>query len=255
MTSTLKETMRWYKSSFKICFILSLALSVITEYFKAYAIHLGLYDALKQYFESGDIPQQFQHNTLLGALGILSIVTTIVVYGLLVCIAGMQLQKQAVATTKADIYQAINIFRARFWPFLGAFFISVILWGLAGFLGIIGIWLVTSFSLIIFPVVLLSNVGVFLGYKKTFSLMARNSVYALQMGFITIILLGIKYLVYFIFITINDYNNIHLGIEHVVMVFTEAVTLPFITMLMVSVYHHLAVDNAVSLTDKTSEHQ
>jgi len=255
ITATLKETVNLYKFSFKVCFVFSLALSVLTEYFKIYAINLGLYDALKQYFESGNIPEHLQNNTLLGFLGILSIVATIVVYGLLVCLGEMQFKNKTAAIKKFEIYKALSIFKGRFWPFFGVFFINVILSGLAGFLGVIGIWLITSFSFIVFPLILLSNLGVFQAYKRTFVVMGKNAVYAIQVGFIAVILLGIKYLIYFIFIAINDYDNIHFGIEHAVMVFIEALTLPFVTMLMISVYHRLSDNGALLLKDETPEHR
>jgi hypothetical protein len=113
------------------------------------------------------------------------------------------------------------------------FFINIFLSGVAGFLGVVGLWLINSFSFIVFPLVLLADIGVFQAYQRSFVIMGKNVTYALQVGFVMVLLLGIKHFIYFVF------NNTYFGLERTVVVFTEALLLPFVTTLMIVVYHHL----------------
>ena len=236
---TLKETIFLYKFGFKIYFICALLLSMITEYFIIYVINSGLYKTLKYYIETGNTIQKIQYQSLIGFLGIISIIITIITYGLLICLGEIQFKNRSLVMTKLEIYKAFNIFKIRLLPFLGIFFINVITSALASIFGIIGIWLVTSFTFISFPMIILSKDTIFFTYKKTILTMVKNSLYSLQIGFISIILSFTKYIIYFIFSFINSYSSICFGIEHALVVFINAFSFPFIIMLMISSYHLL----------------
>ena len=236
--TTLRSTINLYKFSFKICFFLSLFLAVLTEYFRIYAETSGVYYTLKEYLKKGDISGNFPYDPLLAMLSILSIIISVIVYGSLLCLGEIQFKKQNTIVTRVDTCTALYVFKNRFWSFSGGFFISIILSGFASFLGIVGVWLNNSFTYIIFPMILSNNVGVLEAYKKTFVIMVKSTLYTIKIGFIVGMLSIIKYLIFYIFFPIRN-NDIFFGIQHAIIVFTEALMLPFLIMLMVSVYNHL----------------
>ena len=230
---TLQKTINLYKSSFKLFFVFSLSLSILIESLKIYALKIELYDTLGKYFEYGNILDYLESNALLMFLGVFSIFTTIGIYGLLIYLCKMQFENKSPHLTISQIYKALYIFKGRFWCFFLVFFINVFLSGLSGFLGIIGVWLINSFSFIVFPIILLANIGISQAYYRSFIMMSKNVTYALQIGFIEFFLLGIKHVTYFTF------SNIYCGLEHTIIILTDALLLPFVTMLMIVVYHHL----------------
>ncbi|WP_162902111.1 hypothetical protein [Facilibium subflavum] len=236
---TLKNTLALYKATFKVCFTLALILAAVTEYFKIYAFNLGFNQAIQQYLEEGTLSQDLQGNGTLIWLAVVSIILTVMVYALLVCIGGVQSQSPDSAFSKVKFSQAWLYFRRRFFSFLGAFFINAVLWVIGSFLSLIGIWLVVSFTFVIFPVILLDNLGTISGYKENFRLIRANVIYILQLGFITLVLLFVKYLAYLLFSGLGGQAGMSFGIEHVVLVFVEALVLPFVMLLSVSAFYEL----------------
>ncbi|WP_157966649.1 hypothetical protein [Fastidiosibacter lacustris] len=233
--NTLNVAWNLYRSTLKVCFIFALVSAVIAEYFKLYALNAGVGEIIHAYMQSGQIPATLPDAEVLALLGLSSMFITMCVYGLLICIGGEYFKEGVI---KPELMKnAFAIFRKRFGLFLLVCILNGFLWFLASFLSIFGFWLVTSFTLILLPTVLLGNVGVWMSFRENFRLLGSNVLYALQLGFIIVAILLIKYVVYALFAAIGD--GVSFGINHVVIIFIDAFSLAFIVMVMVAAFYEL----------------
>lgn len=237
IVNTLKIAWKIYSSTLRLCFFFAIISAAIAEYCKLYALNSGLSFAIQSYMQSGKWPASLPHAEFLAFLGLLSMFITICVYGLLVCI-GDNYTKDGVSE-KDIVKKAFLIFKKRAPLFLMVCILNGLLWFLASFLNIFGLWLVASFTLILFPTVLLGNVGVWMSFHENFRLLGSDLLYALQLGFVVILVLLVKYIVYALFIAIGNAGDLNFGIEHVVIVFIDALTLPFIIMIMLAAFYEL----------------
>lgn len=239
IVNTLKNAWQMYRATLKSCFLLAMISAVIAEYFKLYALNSGVGEAIQSYMHSGKLPDSLPNAQFLAFLGLFSMFVTMCVYGLLVCVGGNYL-KEGVAQ-KDVVKSAFLVFKKRFPLFLMVCILNGFLWFLASFLNIFGLWLAASFTLILLPTVLLGNVGVWMSFRENFRLLTGNLLYALQLGFIVMLVLLLKYVVYALFMAIGHAGDMNFGIEHVVIVFVDALTLPFIIMIMVAAFDELNV--------------
>ncbi len=241
IVETLKNAFQLYRSTFKICFIIAMLLSVITEGFKVYAQSLGLGKVVAAYINTGKIDESaLSNHGLLMFLAVATIVLTLLVYGLLICIGAIKAQSaQNEGFFAKDMQAALLMLRRRFWSFVGAFILSIILWVFGSFLSLIGIWIVISITLVFFPVVLIDNLNPFAGFKENLRLMRPHIWYVLQLGFIVVLLLFLKSGLYLLFTSITGVDQLGFGIEHVLMIFIEALFLPYVMMLSVAAFYEL----------------
>ncbi|WP_440682040.1 hypothetical protein [Cysteiniphilum halobium] len=237
IVNTLKSAWQMYRVTLKSCFLLAIISAAIAEYFKLYALNSGVSKAVHSYMQTGELPNGFPDAQFLAFLGLFSMFVTMCVYGLLICVGGNYL-KEGMAQKNA-IQKAFSIFKKRFPSFLMVCILNGFLWFLASFLNIFGLWLAASFTLILLPTVLLGNVGVWMSFRENFRLLTGNLLYALQLGFIVMLVLLLKYVIYALFMAIGQAGNVNFGVEHVVIIFVDALTLPFIIMIMVAAFYEL----------------
>lgn len=235
--NTLKSAWQMYRATLKSCFFLAIISAAIAEYFKLYALNSGVGEAIHSYMQSGKLPENLPDAQFLAFLGLFSMFVTMCVYGLLVCIGGNYFKDGI--SQKDGVKKGFVIFKKRFPLFLMVCVLNGILWFVASFLNIFGLWLAASFTLILLPTVLLGNVGVWMSFRENFRLLTGNLLYALQLGFVVMLVLLLKYIVYALFMAIGQAGDMNFGVEHVVIIFVDALTLPFIIMIMVATFHEL----------------
>ena len=236
-----------YKSKFKICFILALIFSIITEYVKIYLMNLGIDNALTQYFSSGKLPNKLQSSSILICLACMSVSATIIVHGLLINLFDKRLGDVESSSKIAKICKIFTFTKGKIRKFCSAIIIKIVLLEViqfltifSYFLGIIGIWLVTSLSLIALPVILFEEIGIINAYKKTIKLICKNSICALQLSFITILMLSIKNIINVILYKYHINGSLNAGMMHVITIFIEALIIPYIIIITVSLYYILS---------------
>ncbi len=234
--STLRTAWKLYRATLKVCFFFAVISAAFAEYFKLYALNSGVGEAMRGYVETGKLPADLLNVRSLAFLGLLSMLVTMCVYGFLVCIGGMRVKEELKGPKLMK--EAFALFKKRFPLFLLVCALNGFLWFIASFLSIFGLWLVTSFTLILLPSVLLGNVGVWMSFRENFRLLGSNLLYALQLGFIVVLLLLLKYIVHVPFLAISG-DGIDVGLEHVLIIFADAFTLPFIIMIMVVAFYEL----------------
>jgi hypothetical protein len=237
----IKNTNDLYKSQFKVCFILAVVFSIITEYVKVYLINLGIDNALSHYFATGRLPDKLQNAAILTCLICISVVTTIIVHGILISLFNKKLSSSKALSRIGKIYEILNFIKIK--KFCNAIIVKIILLEITQFLsfisyflGIIGVWLVTSFSFIILPMVLFENIGVIKAYKKTINLMCKYSICSLQVGFMTIIMLSTKNIINVILYKYHISGSLNTGMMHVITIFIEALIIPYTIILTASLY-------------------
>lgn len=240
VAKTVKSALQLYRNSFKICFMLSMFLAVVSECFKVYAMRFGLYEAVAQYLKAGTINEsRITHNGLLVSIAILSVISVVVVYALIVCIGILQGQNREKCFQTGDFNNAWQCFRRHFWCFIGAFILNVFLWGLGSLLSLIGIWLVISFTFVLFPVVLAEGLGPFAGFRENLRRIRPHIAYVLQLGLVVMLLLLLKVFLYSLLTGLSGFDRIEFGVEHVLIIFVDALVLPFVLMLSVAAYIEL----------------
>lgn len=248
IVKTLKMAWELYCATLKVCFFFAVVSATIAEYFKLYALNSGVAEVLHKYMQTGTLPASLPDAQLLAALGLFSIFVTMCVYGLLICVGGGHIRdgKSKHGVTK----KAFLALKKRFPLFLMVCILNGFLWFLASFLNIFVLWLVASFTLIVLPTVLLGNVGVWMTFRENFRLLGGNLLYALQLGFIIILLLMIKYIVSVIFMAFVSAGSVNFGIEYVVIIFVDSLILPFIIMVMVAAFHELNAQDDMPISHK-----
>jgi hypothetical protein len=249
-TKTTMDIIRYandlYKSKFKTCFVIALVFSIITEYVKIYLMNIGIDNALTQYFATGKLPNKLQSNTILTCLACLSVVTTIIIHGLIISFFRTEENNIKSPSKFRQCCEMFSFLKLKIGKFCYTIVVKLFLLEAAQFLtiigyffGIIGIWLITSLSLIILPMILFETVGVINAYKKTINLMYKNSICALQIGFITILMLSIKNIVNVILYKYHINGSLNTGMMHVITIFIEALVIPYIIILTISFYNIL----------------
>ena len=168
----------------------------------------------------------------------LSIIVTVIVNAMIICIGGEIFKTKTKTCTKDTLGCAFAMFRSRIGLFIVVSVLNGLLCLLGSLLSIFGIWIMTSFTLILFPTVLLGGMCVFATFRENFRLLGSNALYALQVGFILMLILLIKHMLYTVF-SGTDAGNIGFAIEHVVNIFIEALLLPLSLMVMVAVFFEL----------------
>ena len=236
--NTLNIAWNLYRSTLKACFVFALISAILAEYFKLYALSSGVGEAVENYMQTGKLPTSIPDAQFLAFLGVLSMLVTMCVYGVIICIGG-EYFKEVGAISSKSIKSALAVFRKRFALFLLVCVLNGVLWFLASFLSVFGLWLVASFTLILLPTILLGDVGAWMSFRENFRLLTSNFLYALQLGFVIVVVLLLKYLIYALFVAMGGDSGMDFGVEHVVVIFFDALTLPFIIMIMVAAFYEL----------------
>ena len=238
VVNTLKNAYGLYRSAFKVCFVFAVILAAITESFKVLALQSGIDKMAQSYLEEGVVPTHLQASEALLWVGLLSIVATVIVNAMIICIGGEMFKAQAKFCSKDNLNASFSMFRSRIGLFIVVSVLNGILWVLVSMLSVFGIWIISSFTLILFPTVLLGGMGVVATFRENFRLLGSNALYALQLGFVLMLILFAKYVLYAIFSAAHA-GDVGFGIEHVVIIFIEALLLPFSLMIMVAAFFEL----------------
>lgn len=178
------------------------------------------------------------HIQLLVVMGLVSMLLTIFIYGMLISIGNIYIQKGELQSPKDVIIQAFIAFKKRFLIFFIVCIINGCLWFFSSFLNILGLWLSISFTLVLLPVALLENEGIGIIFQKSLYLISKNLIYVLQSGLAVMVVLLLKYYICILILTPNFIESIPLvGIQHVILIFLDALILPLIAMLMIAVFY------------------
>ncbi len=230
-----------YFSNLRLSFSFVLISTIISECFKLYAIRIGIDHIIYEFIHNGNISNKLDDITILCLLGIISILLTTCVYGFLICIGGEYLKQHVKKNfpINESIKNAFILFKKRFGLFLLiCFFLSLLMWILANLLNILGILLVTSLTIILLPTTFLGNFGIFLNFYKTnFQSLVKDCIYIFQLGIIILTILISKHIIYMIIANFAD--TINYGIKHVILVFSDALTIPFFLMIMVEAFNEI----------------
>ena len=213
-----------YKRGFKIFLILGVFLATLSEYFKLKIINAGFDKVIIDYFHDKSLPENPDNYFSLLILGIISFLLVLTFNAFLLCL-GINLFTKKQSNTYECFQDAFRLFRRKLILFIIISIINGALFLIASILGLFGIWFITSFTLTVFPILFLSKHGVVSIFINNFILLGKNWICALQMGFLVVALMLVKNLIY-VFLNSLTNTNVGFGIEHALIVFTEAFTLP-----------------------------
>ncbi|MFZ9035575.1 MAG: hypothetical protein ACO2ZM_05610 [Francisellaceae bacterium] len=233
LNDTFRQAYGCYQKNFRSVFLCAMLLSALSQYVIIYADRLGLRTLFQSLSSENGMTEPVVGIDKLGWLVMLLFVLNFMIYALIIAIYDKD------RTAEANPYShAFGLLRRRFWSFFVVYVLNGILVSLFGFVfWIVGIWLALSLTLVVFPNVILGNKGVKEAYIDDFLKLKQHVFYMLQIGFIVILLLFVGKFLHFLMESAGFNGQIGFGVEHVVLIFVEAVVLPFILALNVTAYY------------------
>ena len=231
---TISNANNIYKGSFKVAFILSFMLSFITEFCMIYLQNHGLSEFVKS--QGQTMPSNFPSLSIIIIGMIIIMLCTIISYSLIVLVNGIKLKQKDILLSDA-FRIALQILPKRILVVLGVFiafyFINSILTLLLKFTGI---FISVMLFVTVLPYILLSSKNIFEGLSLNLNIIKNNFLYMFKISLLLFILMLSKLLIIYAVSYIGLNNATEINLENIVIVFSEALVIPYILAISVSVY-------------------
>ncbi len=233
---TLARAWQLYKSGFGTFFKVAFIAAAFVEYLYVYLINHHInFSSMED--QSADVP------TGMFWLSVITLAVMIMVTGFIIARGGSQVKNPEASSSSELNKIATRLLMERLGTFTLVYITSVILLvGASAFLSVVGMWLVTTFTLVLYPAVLVGKQRFIGAYRQSVKWAGSDIWYTFQLALIVVGLWLLDHVLRAILgygFEAQD-DSISFGVQQVIVIFINAVIMPLGLMIAVAAYERFS---------------